>query len=559
LFLDGSVLAMTSVTMCRTRMFGLIAVLAIIVCGSQGEVLFLETFDKGELAWTHASDEKYQGKFTLEQGVVEGDRDMMIPNEAKHYGIAQKVEVDPADHDELVVQYDVKYEHGLTCSGSYLKLIKSPFSDLDKIEDGLPYSIMFGPDRCGQNNRVHFIFQYPNKVTGELQEHHMLDPPQIAGMDRKTHLYTLVIKREEFKMKIDNEVVRSGKISDPSEFSPPLTPPEEVDDPEDVKPKDWEDQSEVPDPEDRKPDDWDENEPRMVADPEANMPEGWLVDEPPTIPDVNAVKPEDWDDEEEGAWMPPLIQNPKCDVGCGPWRAPLVANPKYKGEWIPRVINNPKYVGEWKPRKVPNPEHYKVENPRLLKFSAVGIELWVMDANIRFDNVLICTDEGEAGEIALKTWKLKTLGETEEERQQSTSTDTKLENIARMIDDYMSRVHRNVAYLLINSGYGNVVSAVESTGMPNAFTFILLLLCLSPLFASAAYQLYMSYKEGPEEDDAAVAENTTGDTADPDAAEGKKDDAETKDDPVPSDPVGEESEIVPDKEDSGIRQRRVAS
>mmetsp|Transcript_8506 Transcript_8506/g.37998 ORF Transcript_8506/g.37998 Transcript_8506/m.37998 type:complete len:124 (+) Transcript_8506:638-1009(+) len=123
----------------------------------------------------------------------------------------------------------------------------------------------------------------------------------------------------------------------------------------------------------------------------------------------------------------------------------------------------------------------------------------------------------------------------------------------------MSRIHRNVAYILINNGYGNVVSALQSTGVPHPFAIILLLLCFSPLFASAAYQLYMSYKQQPEDDVATTLENTTADTADPDAAEGKKDDAETKDDPAPNEPAGEESEIVPEKEDSGIRQRRVAS
>lgn len=49
-------------------------------------------------------------------------------------------------------------------------------------------------------------------------------------------------------------------------------------------------------------------------------------DKPEHIPDPDAVKPEDWDDEMDGEWEPPQIDNPE-----------------YKGEWKPKQIDNPAY------------------------------------------------------------------------------------------------------------------------------------------------------------------------------------------------------------------------
>ncbi len=49
-------------------------------------------------------------------------------------------------------------------------------------------------------------------------------------------------------------------------------------------------------------------------DPEDAKPAGW-DDIPATIPDKEAKKPEDWDDEEDGAWEPPMISNPEYKVG----------------------------------------------------------------------------------------------------------------------------------------------------------------------------------------------------------------------------------------------------
>ncbi|PNH11313.1 Calnexin 1 [Tetrabaena socialis] len=55
------------------------------------------------------------------------------------------------------------------------------------------------------------------------------------------------------------------------------------------------------------------------------------------------LKPSDWDEEEDGAWEPNQITNPKCKVGCGPWRRPVKANPAYKGAWKRPVVSNPAF------------------------------------------------------------------------------------------------------------------------------------------------------------------------------------------------------------------------
>lgn len=41
-------------------------------------------------------------------------------------------------------------------------------------------------------------------------------------------------------------------------------------------------------------------------------PQDW--DKPEHIPDPDAKKPEDWDEEMDGEWEPPVIQNPEYKV-----------------------------------------------------------------------------------------------------------------------------------------------------------------------------------------------------------------------------------------------------
>ena len=104
-----------------------------------------------------------------------------------------------------------------------------------------------------------------------------------------------------FQVLIDNEKAESGDLEADWDMLPPKT----IKDPEAKKPDDWDDNEKIDDPEDTKPEDWDQ--PEHIADPDA-------------------TKPEDWNEDMDGEWEPPMIDNPD-----------------YKGEWKPRQIDNPNY------------------------------------------------------------------------------------------------------------------------------------------------------------------------------------------------------------------------
>lgn len=53
---------------------------------------------------------------------------------------------------------------------------------------------MFGPDKCGEDYKLHFIFRHKNPKTGQYEEKHAKRPEADLKnffTDKKTHLYTL--------------------------------------------------------------------------------------------------------------------------------------------------------------------------------------------------------------------------------------------------------------------------------------------------------------------------------------------------------------------------------
>merc|ERR1712014_142168 len=135
------------------------------------------------------------------------------------------------------------------------------------------------------------------------------------------------------------------------------------------KPSDWVDDSMMDDPADKKPDDW-VTEKRIV--------------------DSAAKKPDDWDDEEDGEW-----------------EAPMIENPEYKGDWSVKRISNPAYKGFWEAKKIANPEY--VDDDKIYSyadFGFLGFDLWQVKGGTIFDNVIVCDDVAEADEFA-KKWKAK--------------------------------------------------------------------------------------------------------------------------------------------------------
>lgn len=394
---------------------------------------FLEQFtDDWESRWkpshakkdVKADDEEwtYVGTWAVEEPTVlkgmEGDKGLVLKDKAAHHAISAKFPkaIDNKDNT-LVVQYEVKLQGGLECGGAYMKLLQDNKAlHAEEFSNSSPYVIMFGPDKCGATNKVHFIFRHKNPKTGEYEEKHLKNPP-MARIVKSTSLYTLIVKPDQsFEVKIDGESIRNGTLLE--DFTPSVNPPEEIDDPNDKKPEDWVEEARIPDPDAKKPEDWDEDAPFEVVDEEATKPEDWLEDEPKTIPDPEAEKPEDWDDEEDGDWVPPTVSNPKCDEvsGCGKWEAPMKKNPAYKGKWTAELIDNPAYKGVWAPKKIKNPDYYEDKTPANLEpMGAIGFEIWTMQNDILFDNIYIGHSIADAEKLKAETFDVKIKAEKAEE------------------------------------------------------------------------------------------------------------------------------------------------
>jgi len=363
-------------------------------------------------------DWAYVGEWAVEEPSVfpgiEGDKGLVVKNPAAHHAISAKF---PKKIDNkgktLVVQYEVKLQKGLECGGAYMKLLQDNKKlHAEEFSNSSPYIIMFGPDKCGSTNKVHFIIRHKNPKSGEYEEKH-LNAPAIAPIDDLTHLYTLIIKPDQtFEVKIDGESKKSGSLLE--DFAPAFNPEKEIDDPKDSKPDTWVDEAKIQDPEAAKPEDWDEDAPFEIIDEAAEKPEDWLENEPQTIPDPEAEKPEDWDDEEDGDWIPPQVPNPKCAEvsGCGPWEKPTIKNPAYRGKWSAPYVDNPAYKGVWAPRKIKNPNYFEDKTPANLEpMGAIGFEIWTMQGDILFDNIYIGHSESEAEKFKAETFDIKNTSE----------------------------------------------------------------------------------------------------------------------------------------------------
>ncbi|XP_076889731.1 calnexin homolog isoform X2 [Bidens hawaiensis] len=379
--------------------------------------IFYEPFDESfEERWIVSEKEAYSGVWNHTKSEGHEDYGLLVTEPGKKYAIMKEL-TDPVDlNNGIVLQFEARLQNGLECGGAYLKFLRpqecgwTPKS----FDNNSPYSIMFGPDRCASTNKVHFIINHKNPVTGQYIEHHLISPPLVPS-DKMSHVYTAILKpNNEVVIMIDGVERKTANFMTPEHFYPSLIPPKTVPDPEDRRPSDWDDVKTIFDPNVEKPDDWDEDAPMYIADEDAVKPDGWLDDEPIEIDDPEAMKPEDWDDEEDGEWEVPKITNPKCEdgPGCGEWKRPMKRNPNFKGKWYGPMINNPNYMGVWKAREIPNVAYFEVDRPNLEPVAAVGIEILTMQDGILFDNILIASDEKTAESIRDATWKPKFLVET---------------------------------------------------------------------------------------------------------------------------------------------------
>merc|ERR1711953_531049 len=262
---------------------------------------------------------------------------------------------------------ELRLHEALQCGGAYIKLTSEQGGDwkAGDITNETPYTFMFGPDKCGGTNKVHFIHRFQNPVTKEYSEHHLEAPPTPVGTsDKRSHLYTLVVRSDNtYEIFVDKETKKSGSLLE--DFDPPVNPPKQIDDPTDEKPEDWVDEA-------------------KIHDPDASMPE-------------------DCDEEDDGEWEAPLVDNPACEAaGCGEWSPAMIENPDYKGKWYPPMIDTPDYIGEWKPKQIDNPAFFETENPfvELDSIAGVAIDIWTMQRGIEYDNVYVGVSEDAAYELA---------------------------------------------------------------------------------------------------------------------------------------------------------------
>ncbi|KAF2874907.1 calnexin-like protein [Massariosphaeria phaeospora] len=470
---------------------------------------FIEQFtDDWESRWKVSSAKKddkstdeewaYVGTWSVEEPSVlkgmEGDKGLVIKDKAAHHAISAKF--DKAVNNKkntLVVQYEVKLQNGLECGGAYMKLLQDNKAlHAEEFANSSPYVIMFGPDKCGATNKVHFIFRHKNPKTGEYEEKHLKNPP-MARIVKTTSLYTLIVKPDNsFEIKIDGESIRNGTLLE--DFTPAVNPEKEIDDPKDTKPEDWVDEARIADPEASKPEDWDEDAPFEIVDEEATKPEDWLEDEPLTIPDPEAEKPEDWDDEEDGDWIPPTVSNPKCDEvsGCGKWEPPMKKNPEYKGKWTAEFIDNPAYKGVWAPRKIKNPDYFEDKNPSNFEpIGAIGFEIWTMQNDILFDNIYVGHSIDDAEKLKAQTFDLKVAAEKAEEEatQPKAPEPPKSPSDLVFMDDPVLYVKEKVK-LFIEIAKSDPIEAVkflpEVAGGLGALAAAVLAILVTVLFGGAA-------------------------------------------------------------------------
>jgi len=355
--------------------------------------------------WTESTSWKSKsemGTWSTSPGEFHGnplDVGLMTNGDHRFFGISGKLDKPyvSSPEKELVIQYSVKSDKKIECGGSYIKLLPGG----DKFDTAgfggeTDYSVMFGPDICGNNKRTHVIVNHEKK-----QENLMIKKDIPCESDAVSHLYTLVIRPDNtFEVLVDNKSVRNGALDAHFDF----LAEKEILDPKESKPFDWVDEAKIPDPESVKPEGYDEI--------------------PPELPDPDAKKPEDWDDEDDGEW-----------------EAPMIDNPEYEGPWSPKMIPNPDYKGAWVHPKIPNPDFEYDENMYAVCKEActhVGFELWQVTSGTIFDDIIVTDSLEEAQKFAEETffekWQAE-KGAREDSELQKTIDASKVAEEAAASDD----------------------------------------------------------------------------------------------------------------------------
>ena len=101
------------------------------------------------------------------RNVENGNLGLVLKSKARHAAISTLLSKPFIFDDKpLVVQYEVIFQEGQECGGAYLKLLSvdPQHKDLRNFHDKTPYTIMFGPDKCGNDHKVCFFVLSNNKI-----------------------------------------------------------------------------------------------------------------------------------------------------------------------------------------------------------------------------------------------------------------------------------------------------------------------------------------------------------------------------------------------------------
>jgi len=387
----------------------LVAVLFGIIALASAKVYFSETFDdKWETRWVPSKSresEGSQGTWDVSHGKyfndAESDKGLHTTTDARFYQISAEIpEKFSNEGKDLIVQYSVKHEQRIDCGGGYIKLLPSGL-DQETFNGDAAYNIMFGPDLCGTSTKkTHVIFTKNGK-------NHLVNKDIKCETDEWTHLYTLVVKSDNtYHVSIDGKEVQTGSLKE--DFG--ILLPKQIKDPKASKPSDWVDNKMMADPEDKKPEGWDDT-PKEVADPDA-------------------TKPSDWDDELDGEWESPMIDNPEYK---GEWRAKMIENPAYKGEWVHPLVDNPDFKDD--------DTLYAFKDNKF-----VGFEIWQVKAGTIFDNIIVTDDQAEADKFAALTkatqeGEKKMYDKEEQERQAKEAEERSTESDEHEVDEHEGHDH----------------------------------------------------------------------------------------------------------------------
>lgn len=223
--------------------------LMLIVCAAYEppsvKALFVETFQENTQHWVPTKNATYTGSWSVSgppmgfPQAIQGDKWLWATKPHKHSAISTKfpAPIDPTKGKSFVIQYEFRVATKLwNCGGGYLKFFSDPDFDCESFCSNNQYKLMFGPDRCGDERKVHFIITSGTREN--ITEHHLVDPPK-PKLDDMTHFYQLEIdlENDQFNIFIDFENVRNGSLY--NNFEPPLVSQKEIPDPSAQKPKDW--------------------------------------------------------------------------------------------------------------------------------------------------------------------------------------------------------------------------------------------------------------------------------------------------------------------------------